>query len=120
MARARKVCNVSGCSTVIEQGQSRCARHEAEAAAKHGTATARGYGSAGHLRFRRAVLKRDPVCVICKEQPSTEADHHPFSRKQLIVMMLNPNDPKYGRGLCQTCHRKETARHQPAGWNALE
>jgi len=36
----------------------------------------------------------------------------------LISQGLNPDDPKYGRGLCSPCHSKETAEHQPGGWNA--
>jgi 5-methylcytosine-specific restriction protein A len=50
--------------------------------------------------------------------PATVADHWPKSRKQLEAEGLDPNEPSYGRGLCASCHGKETAKHQPGGWNA--
>ena len=31
---------------------------------------------------------------------------------------LNPNDPRYGRGLCGSCDSAQTAIRQPGGWNA--
>ena len=76
----------------------------------------RGYNSKGHRQFRRRVLDRDPVCVICGDI-ATDADHHPRSRRDLIAAGENPNDPRFGRGLCHSCHSKQTAVHQPGGWN---
>lgn len=37
------------------------------------------------------------------------ADHYPTDRRDLVKMGLNPNDPKYGRGLCERCHNRYTA-----------
>jgi 5-methylcytosine-specific restriction protein A len=64
---------------------------------------------------------------VCTEQahghgdpcgkPSEHADHHPRSKRELIAAGLDDNHPAYGRGLCHSCHSKETAKHQPAGWN---
>jgi 5-methylcytosine-specific restriction protein A len=48
---------------------------------------------------------------------ATVADHYPHSRKELIELGLNPNDPQYGRGLDKQCHDQETAIHQRGGWN---
>jgi 5-methylcytosine-specific restriction protein A len=67
------------------------------------------------------VLERDPLCVVHLERGdhvlATVADHYPRSRRELEALGLDPNDPEYGRGLCASCHSRETARHQPGGWN---
>ena len=117
MPRALKVCNVTGCPELTAEG--RCTAHRQEAERARGTAGQRGYSGRGHAAFRRAVLSRDPICVIpgCY-RPSQHADHHPMSRRELVAAGLNPNDPKRGRGLCHGHHSSETARHQPGGWNA--
>lgn len=112
-----RVCSVSGCPTIYNGTTSRCPAHAAQADKARGTATERGYTSAGHRAFRAAVLKRDPICTLCGLKQSTVADHYPRSRKELIDLGLNPNDPQYGRGLDVWCHNKETARNQPGGWH---
>lgn len=84
--------------------------------ATRGSSTERGYTGAGHKRFRRLVLTRDPICTRCGIAWSTVADHYPLSRKQLIDTGRDPNDPDSGRGLCKPCHDRETAQHQPGGW----
>ena len=48
---------------------------------------------------------------------ATVADHWPTSRRDLIAKGKDPNDPNHGRGLCASCHGRETAAHQPGGWN---
>lgn len=113
-----RVCSVHGCPTLYPSGEgSRCPTHRAEADRRRGTSTERGYNSAGHRSFRDTVLERDPICVLCNAAQSTVADHHPLSRRELIDAGLNPNDPQYGRGLCKRDHDRETATHQPGGWN---
>lgn len=118
MARAARTCN--SCPAIISSG-SKCDACAAETAKRHdrarGSSTERGYAGRGHKAFRKAVLDRDPICVLCREAWSTVADHHPLSRKQLVDQDLDPNDPNNGRGLCKPCHDRETARHQPGGWN---
>ena len=116
MARAKKVCPTSGCGALTSGGRCRTCRDQADRA--RGTATERGYKSRGHTRFRRAVLRRDPVCVLCDLRIATVADHWPISRRELVAAGLNPNDPARGRGLCKDCHDRETAKHQPGGWAA--
>lgn len=118
MPRALKVCSVTGCAELVPTGQSRCATHERQADKARGTARQRGYDHRHETHFRAAVLRRDPTCVIpdC-DQPSTDADHHPLSRRELLEQGLNPNDPQHGRGLCSPHHKQETARLQPGGWN---
>jgi len=113
-----RVCSIHGCATLYPTDQgSRCRQHVKEADRARGTATERGYGSSGHRRFRAAVLNRDPICVLCQVREATVADHYPHSRKELLELGLNPNDPQYGRGLDKRCHDQETAIHQRGGWN---
>lgn len=84
---------------------------------RRGSATSRGYGSGHRTRFRGGVLRRDPICVICRARVATHADHWPRSRDELIALGLDPDDPQYGRGLCEQCDNRQTAQRQPGGWN---
>lgn len=113
--RARTVCSVPGCPTLTDAG--RCAEHQREAEQRRGTARQRGYGTQHERRFRPGVLAKHPTCVLCGRAPSTQADHYPLSRRELVERGLDPNDPQNGRGLCARCHSRETARHQPGGWH---
>lgn len=110
-----RVCNQPGCPEIGPNP--RCPKHTSEADLARGTPAQRGYDTPGHRRFRRIVLTRDPLCVLCGT-PSKVADHYPLSRRDLVAQGLNPNDPDRGRGLCATCHNRETAQHQPGGWAA--
>ncbi len=114
MTRAKSVCPTKGCAALTDGG--RCATCKSAGDQRRGTAAQRGYNTAGHQRFRRAVLRRDPLCVLCGSV-STIADHHPLSRRELAAQRLDPNDPARGRGLCKPCHDSETSTHQPGGWN---
>ncbi len=116
MARASRVCNIPGCPTLTDSG--RCTNCAREAARARGTNKQRGYGREHQRRFRSGVLARDPSCVLCG-QPTTVADHHPLDRRQLVANGLDPDDPRHGRGLCASCHGKETAANpnQRGGWN---
>lgn len=124
MARAGKVCSTPGCPTLTRS--SRCDEHEAQAEQKRGSARQRGYDRQHQQRFRTGVLGKNPLCV-CEDQahghgpqclaPSTVADHHPLSRRELVAAGLDPNDPAHGRGLCKRCHDKHTSTAQPGGWN---
>jgi len=110
-----RICTSPGCGALVERG--RCAEHQRSADLYRGTAHERGYTTTGHRAFRAAVLRRNPICVVCEIAVSTVADHHPRERATLAALGLDPNDPTYGRGLCASCHGKETALNQPGGWN---
>lgn len=125
--RAWKVCSKPGCPNLVPPGQSRCDTCAAEAERARGTARARGYDHQHETRFRPGVLRRDPLCVCTNTnhghgtqclKPTTQADHHPHSRRELVRLGLDPNDPQHGRGLCDHCHSSETAHNQPGGWHA--
>lgn len=109
-----RVCNVPGCPNATDTG--RCLKHRQQARAAR--VDNKVYSTSGHTAFRTAVLARDPICTVCHMQASTVADHHPRTRRELVDLKLNPDDPQYGRGLCATCHNKHTARTSPGGWNA--
>lgn len=111
----KRPCPHPGCPELVTSG--RCDEHRKAAEAHRGSSSERGYNSPLHQAFREAVLAKDPICVLCLRAPSKEADHHPVSRKGLITLGLNPDDPKRGRGLCSPCHKAETAKYQPGGWN---
>lgn len=106
-------CSVPGCPELYPEKHSRCHKHRTEADRQRPT---RGTSTKGHRTFRTAVITRDPICTRCHLRPSTVADHHPHSRRDLIDAGLNPNDPQYGRGLCKPCHDSETTRNQPGGF----
>lgn len=113
-----RVCSVHGCGEIYPTTEgSRCQRHAAEADRRRGNSSERGYSSRGHQAFRRAVLHENPVCIACHIRPSTDADHYPRDRRELVELGLNANDPQYGRALCHSCHSKATAANQPGGWN---
>ena len=127
--RAMSICSTPGCPEYTEGG--RCTECKAKAERKRGSSAQRGYGTQHRTRFRAAVLDRNPVCV-CTEashehrgpcgQPSVHADHHPRSRRELAAAGLDPDDPRHGRGLCHSCHSKETAHTpgQAGGWAAQQ
>lgn len=116
MARTPSICSTPGCPNTTRGGRCTDCRRTAEQA--RGTAAQRGYGAEHRNRFRRQVLARDPVCVLCHTARSRHADHYPIDRAELVRAGLDPNDPAHGRGLCHRCHSSETAREQPGGWNA--
>ena len=104
----------------------RCADCTRNAEQQRGTFRQRGYGRQHDTRFKRGVLRRDPTCTCTTTQHghpvpcgqrSTDADHWPRDRRQLIADGADADDPRHGRGLCHRCHSRETALHQPGGWN---
>jgi len=114
-----RVCSKPGCPNTYEGTASRCVEHERKADKARGTATERGYNTRQHHQFRRAVLTREPTCRLCPN-PATVADDWPISRRELVRLGLDPNDPMRGRALCASCHSSITARTpgQQGGWNA--
>lgn len=116
--RSLTVCPTPRCHHLTRGG--RCDTCRTAAEQQRGTAEQRGYGRQHRTRFRAGVLARDPTCRYpdgCGAR-STVADHWPRSRRDLVALGLDPDDPQHGRGLCATHHSQETARLQPGGWNA--
>jgi len=115
-----RVCATHGCPNLYPTTEgSQCSDHR-KLAEQTRRPNGNPYATAGHKRFRRAVLALDPICVLCDVKESNVADHHPHTRKELQAQGLNPNDPSYGRGLCVDCHNRHTAATTPGGWNNRE
>jgi len=115
---AWRVCSRPGCPT-LHEGTGKCpdCRAQADVARRP---DGNPYRTAGHQAFRRAVLDRDPICVLCHIAFATVADHYPTERRDLVSAGLDPNDPQYGRGLCSSCHNRWTAKSSPGGWAARQ
>lgn len=66
------------------------------------------YNSAAWKRLRRVILRRDPLCKLCKDQqrprPSTVADHI-HDHKGDSKLFFDPNNL---RGVCKPCHDERT------------
>lgn len=114
--RGMQTCSTPGCPELVPTG--RCAGCQSDAEKRRGNSAQRGYGRRHQDRFRKGVLAKNPVCVICRRNPSTVADHHPLDRRQLQAKGLDADDPIYGRGLCAPCDSAQTAARQPGGWHA--
>ena len=100
-----------GCTELTDSG--RCVVHAAKAERVRGNSTQRGYGSRHETSFRAEVLRRTPWCLCGKR--ANVADHYPRTRRQLVALGLDPNDPQYGRGLCESCHNRHTGLTSPGG-----
>lgn len=114
------------CASCGQPVRGRCTACRQRTDQRRGTSHQRGYDKQHRLRFRAAVLARDPVCVCTNTDhshgprctsPAVHADHYPLDRRELVARGMDPNDPRHGRGLCHPCHSAETARYQPGGWN---
>lgn len=108
-SKARTPCRRCGAPSTRD---GRCARHAADADRSRGTSAQRGYSTHGHVSFRAAVLARDAhVCALCGRH-ATVADHHPLSRRELLRIGADADDPQFGRALCERCHNGHTATAQ--------
>ncbi len=115
MPRALRVCPVPGCPQLTAGG--RCGTHRREADQARGSRHERGYGT-GWTATRDNYLKRNRWCRLC-EAKATVADHYPVSKRDLLAQAVSDPDADHRlRPLCASCHGKETAKHQPGGWNA--
>lgn len=92
--------------------------HQPRPIDERGTAASRGY-DAHHRRWRKAVLRRDPLCVLHKQRgeivAATIADH-------IIPIAIAPErrlDLDNGRGLCRDCHAQVTDNFKRTGVNEL-
>jgi len=74
------------------------------------------YGPLWPIR-RLNYLGENPWCLLCGKM-ATVPDHWPIDRKQLLAMGVpDPDADEYLRPLCAPCHNRQTAVHQPGGWN---
>ena len=64
---------------------------------------------------RKRIMARDPICVLCKVNPSTVADHFPSYMELVLAGVSDPHDERFGRGLCDECHEPLTKQQQRDG-----
>lgn len=113
MPSVSRPCGVPGCSG-LDGG---CDIHRRAVETRRGSRHERGYDTAWE-RARRRYLVRHPICVLCGGLANV-ADHYPVSRRDLVARGVRDPDADHRlRALCAPCHRVETNRHQPGGWNA--
>ncbi|NKE61760.1 holin [Lentzea sp. PSKA42] len=128
--RAERPCTTPGCSELTRRG-GRCGRCRSRADTSRGTVAERGYTGLHRSRFRSGVLAAHPLCRCASPcgppppgrpcpWPSTVADHWPLTRRELVAQGGDPNNPKHGRGLCASCHGRNTATdpRTKGGWNS--
>lgn len=54
-------------------------------------------------KLRRTILNRDPVCKLCKRNPSTEVDH------RVARVDGGTDDSTNLQGACKWCHASKTS-----------
>lgn len=64
---------------------------------------------------RRAILRRDRLCVTCGVRPSTIADHEPNYVELVRAGVEDPHHIRFGQGMCAPCHDEKTRREQQRG-----
>jgi len=105
---APRACSEPGCTAPTHTG--RCARHPRTDA--HARARAARYAGPAWRLIRTAVLRRDPVCSECHAAPSTTAAH-------VVARSAGGSDSMDNlRGLCTSCHSRETAARDGGFGNA--
>lgn len=108
-------CGTPGCPNRVPGG--RCERCRGSRR-RHENVRDRGYKTAAWERFRLDYLIRHPRCVLCGRMANTP-DHYPVKRRELVARgVLNPDQDCFVRALCNPCHGRQTAIHQPGGWAA--
>lgn len=104
----KRPCPQAGCPVLIDRDQRACEQHARAREQRRGNAGQRGYDHAWR-KLREQVLARDPVCTICHEAPSTDADHIVSRRNGGKDQMSNL------RGTCHPCHSSKTV-HEDGGF----
>ena len=96
-------CSKNGCPEVVPRGERFCQKHKSLEMHRYnkerGSSTKQGYGVAWK-KLRRMVLRRQPVCTHCNEQPSVLV-HHIKSIKEYPELRLTASNLT---GLCFNCH----------------
>jgi 5-methylcytosine-specific restriction protein A len=112
-------CVEPGCGDLAPFGRARCDRHAAELERDlHAGSARRVYASSRWAIVRARVLARDPVCVACEVQPSTEVDHVERLR-DVLAAGGDPYDEANLMALCHDCHSRKTAAEVGLGTSRL-
>lgn len=104
--RALIPCAAPGCPLLVQAGRyARCKIHSQAYRANTLNAAEAARHSARFLSMRKAFLMRQPVCNICKREPSMVLDHIRPHRGDSYLFWSQTN----WQGLCTTCHNRKTA-----------
>jgi 5-methylcytosine-specific restriction enzyme A len=109
MQLAKRPCAGPGCGELVDSGC--CPAHSSQASARQHDRARRDdpqrmrTNSTRWLKLRAIVLRRDPVCRICGQEASTDADHIIPIRAGGAKWL-----PENLQGLCHACHTKKTRR----------
>jgi 5-methylcytosine-specific restriction enzyme A len=111
MQLAKRPCSSPGCSELVDSGC--CPAHASQATTQQYDSARRddplrmATNSTRWLKLRAMVLRREPVCRICHEEPSTDADH---------IVPIRAGGAKWSldnlQGACHGCHSKKTRREE--------
>jgi 5-methylcytosine-specific restriction enzyme A len=111
MRLAKRPCSYPLCSELVESGY--CPKHTNESTTRQYAQARRDdpqrmqTNSTRWLKLRRIVLARDPVCRICANAASTDADH---------IVPIREGGAKWTlenlQGACHVCHSKKTRREE--------
>lgn len=65
------------------------------------------YSTSTWTRVSKVIRRRDPMCKVCNERPSTQVDH---------ITAINdggePFDPANLQGICSRCHHAKSHRER--------
>ncbi|MET8824776.1 HNH endonuclease [Streptomyces sp. NPDC004610] len=119
--RALQVCPTPGCPTLTPGG--RCDPCQRKAGRQRPSAASKGYDTRW-ARTRAAYLRAHPYCEChaCQAQPpllrprATEVNH----RDGLGPLGPRGHDWANLQAMTKAHHSRETAKHQPGGWNDRE
>lgn len=114
--RALTPCSAPGCPE-LTAGRRYCLKHrKAEYRridAVRPSAAERGYTSPEWKALRLRVLTRDPLCVVCRQVPSSIADH-------IVPKAQGGQDVLSNlRGVCRQCDSRDTAKYDGGFGNRL-
>ena len=111
-----RVCSEPGCPELTENGK--CEEHRKAARARRDarreSAADRGYGACWR-KIRTAFLAEHPICIDCGGD-AVVPDHDPKTRRELVAEGVDdPDDFKYLKPRCTTCHNRKTAKDKARG-----
>lgn len=106
MQLAKRPCANPGCPELVDAGlcpACSAARSGHLAGARCDDSLRMATNSTRWLKLRAMVLARDPVCKVCGNEPSTDADHKIPIRDGGAKWSLDNL-----QGLCHRCHSAKT------------
>ncbi len=102
MTRPKRCCAEPGCPTLVTRGY--CPSHKRRPRERRESSTQQGYDERWK-KLRKIVLARDPICMICREAPSTQVDHIVPRRPEQHAADVTEEELQ---GLCKPCHSSKT------------